>query len=379
MTPPRLRSILHLGYKELTALRYDKALLVLIVYGFTGMIYVPAKNGLLELRNATVAVVDEDRSQLSARLTDALRPPQFHPPQPLDLAAIDTVLDHGRYTFVLDIPPRFTAELLAGRQPTLQLNIDATAMSQAGIGANLISRIIDQEITRYVRRAGFTTTPPAAAALRVQFNQNRYDAWFVAVMMMINVINLLAIVTTGAALIREREHGTLEHLLVMPVTPLEILLAKIWANGAVVLLAVGAALHVVMRGALGIPLHGSLTLFLAATTLYLFAATSIGIFLATVARSMPQLGLLTILVVFPITTLSGNTTPLDSMPETIQRIMAASPSTHYVSIAQAVLYRGAGLSLLWREFALVALIGAGFFALALLRLRRTVSAATGGG
>ncbi|QSA95791.1 ABC transporter permease [Methylococcus sp. EFPC2] len=376
MSRPRLRTIFHLGLKELRALRHDLAMLVLIVYGFTVMIYVPARNGMLELRNATVAVVDEDRSQLAARLTDALRPPFFRPPVHLDDRRMSEALDRGRFSFVLDIPPRFEADVLAGRQPALQLNVDATAMSHAGIGSYYIASILKQEVAAYLH-PGEHEPSAATAAIRLEFNENRYDSWFLGVMMMINVINLLAIVITGAALIREREHGTLEHLLVMPVSPLEIMLAKIWANGLVVLLAVGVALQVIVRGALGAPLLGSTPLFMAATALYLFAATSIGIFLATVARSMPQLGLLSILVVFPITTLSGNTTPLDSMPEAIQRIMACSPSTHFVKIAQAVLYRGAGVDLVWQEMAWVAGIGSVFFLAALLRFRRTVSVAIG--
>lgn len=374
MNLPRLRTVFHLGLKELRALRHDLAMLVLIVYGFTAMIYIPARNGMLELRNATIAVVDEDRSQLSARVTDALRPPFFKPPVSLEDREVSAALDRGRFSFVLNLPPRFAADVLAGRQPGIQLNADATAMGQAGIGSHHLAAILEQEVAAYLRES--EREPPAAqAAIRVEFNENRYDAWFLGVMMMINVINLLAIVTTGAALIREREHGTLEHLLVMPVSPLEIMLAKTWANGLVVLVAVCISLLVVVRGALGAPLQGSIALFMAATALYLFATTAIGIFLATVARSMPQLGLLTILVVFPVNTLSGNTTPLDSMPVAVQRIMACSPSTHFVKIAQAVLYRGAGFELVWPEMALVAGIGSVFFCAALLRFRRTVSAA----
>lgn len=370
---PRPAVVFSLGLKELISLRHDAALLVLIVYGFTGLIVLPAKNGLLELRNATVAIVDEDHSQLSARLGDALRAPFFKPPVYLERDATDAALDRGNFSFVLDIPPAFQRDTLAGRRPTLQLNIDATAMSHAGIGGNYIAAIVEQEVVTFLQGDGRPAAAAADARVRVQFNPNRYDRWFLSVMMMINVINLLSIVTTGAALIREREHGTLEHLLVMPITAPEIMLAKVWANGLVVVAATAISLHLIVRGVLGVPLAGSLTLFLAATALYLFASTSIGIFLATLARSMPQLGLLTILVVFPITTLSGNTTPLDSMPEPIQRIMHCSPSTHFVKIAQAVLYRGAGFDLVWREFALVGTIGAVFFAAALLRFRQAVA------
>ncbi|CAI8759110.1 ABC transporter permease [Methylococcus capsulatus] len=373
----RLRTIFRLGLKELASLRRDLAMLALIVYGFTVMIYIPASRGMLELRNGAVAVVDEDRSALSRQIVTALPQPYFLRPDPLPMDQVDGMLDAGRYAFVIDIPPRFQADFLAGRQPEIQVDVDATAMSQAGIGAGYIERIIREEAAGFGRNG---VAPPAAGvnlAIRTLYNPNAQESWFVSVMVLINVVNLLSIITSGAALMRERERGTVEHLLTLPLGPFEIVCAKIWANGLVVVVAVGVSLTLVVGGVLGVPLAGSLPLFLAATALYLFTCTAIGIFLATVARSMPQLGLLCILVVFPITTLSGNTVPLDSMPEPIQRVMAFFASTHYVKIAQAVLYRGAGFSAVWPQFLIMIGIGALFFLLALARFRHTVARQVG--
>lgn len=369
----RLKNIYRLGLKELIAARYDKALMLLVVYGLTVMVYVPAANGLMELRNASVAIVDEDRSPMSRRIGDAIGPPLFHTPRFIALDAMDKGLDGGLYTFVLDIPPNFQKDALRGRQPMVQLAIDATAMSHAGIGAGFIEQIVQDEVAAFL--SGHSPELPEAAKLvvRAKFNPNLYDSWYLGVMMVLNVINMLSVVTTGAALIRERERGTLDHLLVMPLSAFEIMAAKLWANAAVVTTAVLASLLLVVRGVLGVPLQGSMALFMAATVLYLFSANSIGIFLATLARSMPQMGLLAILVIFPMSTLSGNTTPFESMPETVQKFMRFSPSTHYVSIAQAVLYRGAGFESVWRELAAVAGIGALFFLGALMRFRHAVA------
>lgn len=373
MRAVRLRAIYRLGLKELASLRRDVAMLVLIVYGFTVMIYIPASRGMLELRNGAVAVVDEDRSDLSRQIIAAIPQPYFLVPDPMPMDKIDRVLDAGWYAFVIDIPPRFQADLIAGRRPAIQVNVDATAMSQAGIGAGYIERIIREEIAGFGRSGVVPEQAGVTLATRMLFNPNAQESWFVAVMILINVINLLSIVTAGAALMRERERGTVEHLLTLPLGPLEIVCAKIWANGIVVVAAVGLSLTLMVEGVLGVPLAGSLPLFLAATALYLFTCTAIGIFLATVANSMPQLGLLCILVVFPITTLSGNTVPLDSMPEPIQHVMAFFASTHYVKIAQAILYRGAGFPAVWSEFLIMAGIGFLFFLLTLARFRHTVA------
>ena len=130
-----LENIYRLGLKELISLRHDAVLIVLMIYAFTIGIYVPATGSGLDLRNASVAIVDEDRSQLSARIADAFLPPYFQAVQNLELDEIDKVMDAGEYTFVIDIPPSYQADVLAGRTPDIQVNVDATAMSQVGIGA----------------------------------------------------------------------------------------------------------------------------------------------------------------------------------------------------------------------------------------------------
>ncbi len=370
-----LQNIFRLGVKELRSLRHDNVLLLLVFYAFTYAIYSAATGTSSELRNASIAVVDEDHSLLSGRLTDALLKPYFREPREILASEIDDAMDAGRYTFVMDVPPDFERDVLRGRQPQLQVNIDATAMLQAAAGASYIQGIVSDELLEFVHGRG--TASPAAARLSttIMFNPNLTSAWFVSVMELINNVTMLAMIIAGGALIREREHGTVEHLLVMPLHPYEIMLAKVWANGLVILIGAAFALWIMVHGLLGVPIAGSVPLFLSGTILYLASATSLGILLATLARSMPQFGLLFILVVLPMVVLSGGNTPLESMPVGVQRFMEAFPSTHYVRLAQAILYRGAGFDVVWPDFAAVAGIGAAFFALALLRFRKTVTLA----
>ena len=177
---------------------------------------------------------------------------------------------------------------------------------------------------------------------------------------------MLAIVLTGSALIREREHGTVEHLLVMPITPFEIMMAKVWSMGLVVLVVSGLSLVLMVKGVLGVPIEGSIPLFMLGVALSLFATTSIGIFMGTIARSMPQL------VLLPLQMLSGGSTPRESMPQMVQDIMLTMPTTHFVSLAQAILYRGAGFEIVWPQFLTLIAIGGAFFTIALLRFRKTI-------
>ncbi len=369
----RLANVYRLGRKELTSLRHDLVLVLLIAYSFTIAIIAPAKGVRLELYNAAVAVVDEDKSPLSRQLIDGLRPPFFQPPVQIELNEMDPGMDAGQYTFVIDIPPHFQANILAARQPSLQVNVDATAMAQAGSGARYIEGMIGEELRNFLERRPLAANLPVKAVTRLVFNPNSESSWFLAVMQIVNMCTLLGILLTGAALIREREHGTLEHLLVMPLTPADIMVAKSWSNALVILVAATLAMLVVVRGVLGVPISGSLTLFVFGLAIYLFSLTAIGILLATLARSMPQFGLLSIPVFLVMYMLSGANTPLDSMPELLQRIMLVSPTTHFVSFSQGVIFRGADIHLVWPQLLATAGIGVIAFLVALARFRRTVS------
>ena len=368
-----LGHIWQLGVKELRSLWRDRLLLLFVIWAFSGALYTAAKAAPDRLHRAAIAVVDEDQSPLSQRIVTAFYPPTFMKPTAIGLQDMDAGMDAGRFTFVMDIPPDFQSDVLAGKQPSIQLNVDATQMSQAFLGAGYIQSIALGEVAEFLAGDRVVSTPVVDLAMRNRFNPGLDNTWFMGVMELINNVTMLSIVLTGAALIREREHGTIEHLLVLPLKPSEIMLAKVWAMGAVVLLATALALQFVLRDGLGMPVSGSIGLFLTGCALHLFATTSMGIYLGTVARSMPQLGLLMILVLLPLQILSGGMTPTESMPDLVRYLMMGAPTTHFVSFAQAILYRGADLSIVWPQFAAIGLIGATFFVAALRRFRSTVS------
>lgn len=368
-----LANIYDLGVKELWSLWRDPMMLVLIVYVFTASVYTKATSMPETLHNAPIAIVDEDNSALSQRVASAFYPPQFTPPAMIDYGDVDPGMDAGLYTFALVIPPNFQRDVLAGgRSPAVQLNVDATRMSQAFTGSGYIQQIFTGEVNEFVKRYRGTDAPPVDLALRPRFNPALDKAWFGSVVQIINHITLLSIILTGAALIREREHGTIEHLLVMPVTPAQIMLSKVWSMALVVLIASFLSLNLMVRGILGVPIEGSIVLFFAGAALSLFATTSMGIFIATLARNMPQFGMLMMLTIMPLQMLSGGDTPRESMPEIVQNIMLIAPTTHFVELSQAILYRDAGLETVWQPFLALALIGTVLFFLSLARFRKTI-------
>ncbi len=368
-----LANIYRLGVKELWSLWRDPMMILLIVYVFTAAVYTAATAMPETLHKAPIAIVDEDDSPLSQRIVSAFYPPQFIMPQMISMSEMDEGMDDGRFTFALYIPQGFQRDVLAGRAPDLQLNVDATRMSQAFSGSGAVQQIVIGEVNEFVQRQRGGSALPVDLALRARFNPALEKSWFGGVMQIVNYIAMLSIVLTGAALIREREHGTIEHLLVMPVTPTEIMLSKIWSMGLVVLLASARSVNRVVRGLIGVPIEGSLPLFFAGAALCLFATTSMGIFMATVARNMPQFGMLMMLTIMPLMMLSGGMTPRESMPALVQNIMLAAPTTHFVEIGQAILYRGAGIEVVWKPFLWLAVIGGVLFALSLARFRKTIS------
>jgi ABC-2 type transport system permease protein len=371
-----MRSLLNiwwLGLKELRSLCSDFVMVLFVAYAFTMAIYVQATGTSNEVNNASIAFVDEDDSALSLEMMNAFYPPRFQRPALIAAEDVEDAMDRGRFMFVVDIPPDFENDLRAQRQPEIQLNIDATAMQQAGIGSNYIKNILNDRISSFMRRQDKVDNQPVRLVVRKMFNPNGTSAWFTSVVAIINQITLLTVVLTGAAVIREREHGTLEHLLVMPLNSFEIALAKVWANGLVILIATATSLYLVVHKTLAVPFAGSVPLWFAGVILYLFFATALGIFLGTIARSMAQFALLIILVIVVLQLLSGGSTPVESQPTWLQYLTFLLPSRHFVSFSQIIIYRGGGWNAVWQQFLIVAAVGVGFFYYSLTLFRKSIA------
>ncbi|MBO9518510.1 MAG: ABC transporter permease [Porphyrobacter sp.] len=367
--------IFHLGVKELISLSRDPVLIFLILYTFTFSVYTPSKSAVMDVVNASIALVDEDSSEASRAVHDAMLPPLFLPPHLIDFADINPTMDRGRYTFVVNIPPEFQDELAEDGFPDVQIITDATAMSQAGRGPGYLSAIINNTVESFWSGKGNPDNVPLVGLqTRARFNPNMQQGWFVAINQLINNISVLAIFLCGAAVLREREHGNIEHLLVMPLRPFELMFAKIWANGIVVIFAAMLSLFLVVKGLIGVPIAGSIPLFALGLMVYLFSVTALGIMLATMVRSMPQFGLLAFPTFIVMSLLSGGQTPLESMPIALQKVMQFVPSTHFVSFSQAVLFRDATLGMVWPMLLKMFVIGAAYTVYTLSRFRKMLAA-----
>ncbi|UWQ43910.1 ABC transporter permease (plasmid) [Leisingera aquaemixtae] len=369
----RLSRIFWLGLKEMMSLRRDWVMMALLVWSFTLSPVLEATGVATSVNNASIAFADEDNSPLSRTLAEAFFPPEFQPVVQIAPGTGAARMDAGDFLFVVAVPPGFEKDLRAARVPEIQVLIDATAMEQAGIGANYITSILGAEIRRFAVGADLAEAQTLGIIIRSAFNPNRDTVRFAGINALIGQIMWLTTILTGAAMIREREHGTIEHLLAMPLSPFDIAVAKIWANAAVVLVAAALSLAFVMQGVLSISIAGSKILFLCGTALFLFTATALGVFLATVARSMAQFALLVMLTILPMLMLSGGETPVESQPGWLQAATTLLPSRHYMSASQAIVFKGAGFETVWPEFLWMALLGAALLATSLLLFRRSVA------
>ena len=366
-------NIFWLGTKEIRSVLSDTVMVALIIYSFSLAIYSESTAHSESVNNASVAIVDEDHSTLSRAIANALYPPYFKAPELISATDIDRTMDQDRFMFVLVIPPGFEEDVRRNRQPSVQINIDATAVGQASLGNSYIQSIVRTEVNHFINRSDVTSTDPVTLVQRRAFNPNGTGMWFTAIVSMINQISILTIVLTGAALLREREHGTIEHLLVMPVNSFQIVVSKVWANGLIILIAFVLSMMFVVEMLLDVPISGSRLLLFGGTTLYLFAAAAIGIFLGTVARTMAQFALLMMMVVIPMMMLSGGETPIESQPEMLQPVTWFLPSRHYMAFAQAVVFRGAGISIVWPQLMTIIGLGSIFFTVSLALFRRSIS------
>lgn len=366
-------NVFRLVIKELRSIKADPTMLILVVYAFSISVNTVATGALTEATNLSVGIVDEDRSDLSRQIAEALVPPTFQPAVQIRASDIDREMDKGSLILVAEIPPRFEADLRAGRKTSVQINVDATAIAQAGNASSYLKNVISSEVQNFLSGREGAEASPINLVVRARFNPNLKTAWFSAVTQVINDVTMLTVILTGAALIREREQGTVEHLLVMPVVPAEIMIAKMLANGLVILVAALLSLRFVVQWWLGVPIAGSPVLFIGGACLYALVVAALGIMLGTLATTMGQFGLLAMPVLMVTQLLSGSSTPMESMPVWLQYVMLTiSPTPHFVAFAQAVLFRGANLSLVWRPLLAMFVIGSIYFAFALSRFRRVI-------
>jgi ABC-2 type transport system permease protein len=363
--------------KELKQLVKDRALFAYTVFIFTLDIVLAAGASSLELRNAPLAVYDLAQAAASRDLVGRFQPPYFRlHADVLDAKDAAARLDRGEVRAVLALTTDFERDLAAARQAEVQLMVDTAQAIQGFLMASYAERIAadfgDEWGRRSMERLGIDAQrlPAIVAAPRYWHNPTLNQVWFDTVSEWLTMLTIAAVVLPAAALVRERERGTVEQLLVAPLTPLQVVLSKVLAMVLVMLTGTAVAVLGVMHVGFGVPIRGDLALFFAVVALFAMSCAGVGIVASGFARNSGQMSLIVILVVVPMIMLSGTWNMIESMPVWLQTLTELSPLRHFIVLAYGLLIRGAPVQVLAPSLLAMLAIGAALLAVGVLQFRR---------
>jgi len=363
--------------KELLQLSRDPVLLIIIAWFFTADIYIIGSGVSMELRNATLSVIDADHSAASRELIHRFRPPHFRLQGEIFAHQEGArLLDAGDSMLVLEIPAHFERDLQAGRSVDVQLQVDTSNTVLGTLATGYAGRIVAGFAEDRARQQLGLTDQQLAAVPRIEerqrvwYNPNQTDPWYMAISELMTIVTMLSLMLPAAATVREKERGTIEQLMVSPLSPFQILFPKVIAMTLAILGGTAVALFLILLPVFQIPVKGSLGLFFAMTAVYVLATSGLGLFIATLSRNLGQVSMLVIVVLLPMLLLSGSWTPPEAMPEPLRAAMVISPLYYYIELGYGILLKGAGLDVLWDSLLGLAVLGAVIFGFGVWRFRR---------
>ncbi len=373
--PARLGALLR---KEYLQFWRDRSLIYIVLYVFTLEIYLAGNGFNIEVRNYPTAIFDRDRTQWSVQLAEKFRQPYFRVTENIaDDAAMVDLLNRGAVSLAVVIPHGFARSLMEKNQAAIQVVTDGTLSNTSLLALGYADQITQTYALELGRRLGRLDShrerPQVELKTRVLYNPNQKAQWFAGLIELFSVITLVSLLLPAAAMVREKEAGTIEQLLVTPVRPVEIMAAKIISMASIVLAASLCSLFLIIFPVFALPWRGNLGLFLSATALYVFSATGVGMLIATICRNLPQTVLFVIMIIGPILFLSGSWTPIEAMPPLLGYLTYISPLKHYLNIAYSILLKGAGLVTLWPDFLQLTILGFVLFAVSAWQFRRKFS------
>ncbi len=370
MNRARLAAVLR---KELIQLLRDRIMLFLILYIYTADVLMCTFALSFDVRNLPTAVADFDRSADSQRLIDGFGASGYFSIEHWTTreAELGGLLNRGEALAALVIPPGFSRRQAAGEAAAVQLLLDGSNANTASVAQGYAQRIAqDYALERAQRAAGQPARLAVEHRPRIWYNSELKYAYFMLLSMIAVAGMLVGVITAAAGIVREKESGTIEQMLVTPVRPAEMIAAKMLPTLLVGLTALFPSL--LIAAWVGVPLRGSLALFFLFSAVFLVSSMGIGILVATFAETLQQALLMSFFALFPILFLSGTLVPVESMPWVLQYLAELSPLTHYMEALLGIFLKGVGLEVLWHPLAIIALISATLLALSIWRLRRRI-------
>lgn len=357
--------------KELRTFVRDPALVFVTLFLFLVHPYQSAREISSALNNYPVAIYDLDRTAESRGFAEKMRPPYFSLRRAVESEReVNALLERDAASMVIVIPEGFARRIHRGQEVRVQVLSDgtySTASQRAGAAVTAIAQ--DFALERQHAAPRGTALPLVDARVRIRYNPALRADWPQSLDMLFMAVTLISMLLPAALMVREKEQGTIEQLLVSPLRPWEITLSKLLPMIVVATAATLGSLWV-LGLALAMPVRGSLLLFVLATALTVFSMGGIGLMVATVTRTLPSAMILAFMLIIPIQFLSGSITPLETMPPLQYYLTFLSPQRYYLSIGYGILLKGAPFMTLWKDFLGLGVVGGGLFVLGARRFQR---------
>ncbi|HEX9821846.1 MAG TPA: ABC transporter permease [Methylomirabilota bacterium] len=361
--------------KEFSQLFRDVPMLLILGWAFTGAVYTSGHGIATELYQYPVVVLDLSQSPASRELVSRFRAPYFKlVEQAWSDREVVARLDRGEASLAVVIPPDFERRVQQGTARFQVISDGSQSMTATLAGAHIASLAHGYSVERLAGAGGLGARriPHVDVRPRVEYNPNLVETWFSSLLEVFNQATMIGMLLAAAAMVREREHGTVEHLLVSPLRPIELFAAKLVPVVTLVPLAVMGSVLAIVQGAFQTPIRGSLALFYVVTVVYVFAMASLGLGIAVVARTLGQAMMMLLLILYPMTLLSGALTPPESQGVFMRSAGLLSPVRHYVDFGYQVLFKGNGLAYVWQDVAGILVLGVALFLISVRRFARLV-------
>ncbi|MEW5874571.1 MAG: ABC transporter permease [Candidatus Zixiibacteriota bacterium] len=363
--------VLEIVRKEFIQVRRDPRLLRLVLVAPMIQLIVFGYAVSTDVRHTKTFVVDHDRTQASRSLVEALTGSDYFDvvgtsDRPADLVR---ALDHADVIMGMEIPRGFAADLASGTGASVQLLFDGTNSNVAGIARGYAEQIVQGF---GVNTLSTPISPPVELRERAWYNPDLASRNYNVPGVIGTVTLLMCLLLTSLAVVREREMGTLEQLMVSPLSPGELIAGKTIPFGLIGLLDLVLVTSVALLW-FGIPLQGSLFLLFGASVFFLMSALGIGLLISTLSSTQQEAFMLTFLILMPMLLLAGFMFPVSSMPEFFQWATLLIPLRHFLEIIRGIFLKGAGLESLWPQFLSLVVMGVGVLAFAASRFSKRMA------
>lgn len=361
--------------KEFLQFSRDWLLIIFILWLYTVEVIICTYALSFDVRNLSLAVYDQDRSQMSQELIERFTVTDYFGEAVFVSGPeeIDFLLDSGRADIGISIPPDFSESVRTGGHTEVQVILSGvnsnTASTAKGYAEAIITRF-SQEATAERTRIDAASAPVVVPQIRIWYNPDLKFRYFMVVSMIVVAGVFVGLIHAVATMVREKETGTMEQLILTPLKRHELIAAKLVPTFTIGIFSLVPSLAIALW--FGVPIRGSVLLFFLASAINLFSSAGIGVYISTLSRNLQQGLLISFFILFPMMFLSGTTVPIESMPLPLQYLSYLSPIRYYMEISLGIFLKGVGLSVLWPEFLSLFAFGAVIFPASLWHLKKGI-------